>query len=327
MTRPVTALVLSIAAAFTSADGQVAGSYLGLRPSVSGLTCPPVYVPTQLGSRIGVFRPGTSGTLTQYSFIEDTNGLNMYVPGNSRYIANFFPPSGPVQPMAGDLAVSGDWTGDGHSKIGIFRPSTGQWFLDANNDGVFDAGDLTYNYGGLLSGGVPVDVPVVGDWAGLGKSCVGVFRLGFLWVLDTNCNGQFDAPDNSFGFGGIAGDVPVVGSWTGAGTRVGLVRKYAPGGVPQGPPFFWVLDAAAATDKTQADHLPCVSAACGSAPFGYGGIAGDVFVAGDWLGTGIYRAGVYRQGTWLEDTTGAHTYDTIYQFGGVPTDQPVVGKW
>jgi len=50
-------------------------------------------------------------------------------------------------------------------------------------------------------------------------------------------------------------------------------------------------------------------------------------VTGDWLGTGTTRAGIYRQGNWLMDLLGAHTYDTFYQFGGLPVDQPIVGKW
>ena len=103
---------------------------------------------------------------------------------------------------------------------------------------MFDAGDFDYNFGGIAG-----DKPVVGDWKGAGKSCVGVFRSGFFWVLDLNCNGGFDGTDAgqdiAFPFGGVAGDVPVVGNWGGGpATRVGVVRCYAPAGVCQTPPFF-----------------------------------------------------------------------------------------
>ena len=37
----------------------------------------------------------------------------------------------------------------------------------ANNNGIYDAGDFTYNFGGLTSGG-NVDTPIVGDWNALG---------------------------------------------------------------------------------------------------------------------------------------------------------------
>src|SRR5579864_883851 len=103
--------LLIAAAAITAAYGQngnrsgfggilaAGGSPWVNKANVSGLTCPGVSsTTTQSASRIGVFRPNTSGSLTQYSFIEDTLGLNMYVAGSSRFMQNFFPPSGLVQP-------------------------------------------------------------------------------------------------------------------------------------------------------------------------------------------------------------------------------------
>ena len=38
----------------------------------------------------------------------------------------------------GDLPVVGDWNGTGEMRIGVFRPSTGEWFLDMNGNGKFD---------------------------------------------------------------------------------------------------------------------------------------------------------------------------------------------
>jgi hypothetical protein len=55
--------------------------------------------------------------------------------------------------------VIGDWNGTGISKIGVFRPATGEWFLDANGNGKWDDGIDLY-----LSYGEPGDVPVVGKW-------------------------------------------------------------------------------------------------------------------------------------------------------------------
>ena len=74
-------------------------------------------------------------------------------------------------------------------------------------------------------------------------------------------------------------------------------------------------------------HQPSLSGA--TAPFPFGGVTNglDIFVTGDWLGTGAYHAGVYRQGSWLLDLTGAHTYDTFFHFGGLPTDTPIIGVW
>jgi hypothetical protein len=65
----------------------------------------------------------------------------------------------------------------------------------------------------------------------------------------------------------------------------GVIRKYAPAGIPQGDPFFWVLDGGSAT----------------AGAFAFGGLTGDQSVSGDWLGTGTARAGVYRNGLWILD--------------------------
>ncbi len=116
------------------------------------------------GTRAGVFRNGIS-------FLENTNGNGLYDAGVDHYIPGFIPPGGT---QTGDLPVTGDWTGDGHTKVRIYRPSTGTWWLDANNDGIFNAGDYTYQFGGLTG-----DLPVVGDWnavAGVSvhKDCIGV---------------------------------------------------------------------------------------------------------------------------------------------------------
>jgi hypothetical protein len=313
-------------------------------PTINGMTCPLANTggggsnppPPFTTTALGVYRPGSVGG-TGAQVLEDTSRVNNTL-GTFTFIANFFVNSfNGVTPAAGDIAVAGDWTGGGHASVGVYRPSTGQWFLDSNNDGKYDAGDLTYNFGGVAG-----DLPVVGDWAQTGKSCVGIFRQGFSWLLDLNCNGTFDATDAFFPFGGIAGDVPVVGAWTGAGTRVGVVRKYAPGGVPQGVPFFWVLDGASATAGSAPANHPVATGGSVS-PFAYGGLActslfpgctsvnpnlsPDMFVTGDWLGTGVWHAGIYRAGVWIEDTTGAHTPDTGYAFGGIAGDQPIPAKW
>jgi hypothetical protein len=273
-------------------------------------------------SKVGVLRNGAS-------VLEDTNGNGVYDPGVDRFIPGF---TGPGGFKTGDIAVAGDWNGDGHAKVGIYRSSTGTWYLDANNDGVYNAGDYTYSFGGVNG-----DIPVVGDWVGIQgvsvhKDCIGIFRSGFFWVLDLNCNGSFDGTpaDAAFPFGGLSGDVPVVGKWTGALTRVGVVRKYAPAGIPQGEPFFWMLDNADANaGSAPANHQPDIPNC-----FAFGGIPGDVFLTGDWTNTGISRAGVFRSGfagaqpfEWVLDANGRHTPDLVFNLYGAAGDQGIVGKW
>ena len=76
--------------------------------------------------------------------------------------------------QAGDLPIAGDWTGDGARKFGLYRPSTGLFLLDKNNNGAFDSGvDAALTFAPATG-----DVPVVGDWTGSGVERVGVFRAG-----------------------------------------------------------------------------------------------------------------------------------------------------
>jgi hypothetical protein len=49
--------------------------------------------------------------------------------------------------------VTGDWNGTGKTEIGVFRPSTGEWFLDLNGNGKLDACGVDACIGPLGSSG------------------------------------------------------------------------------------------------------------------------------------------------------------------------------
>ena len=67
------------------------------------------------------------------------------------------------------MPLIGDWDGTGVERVGVFR--NGQWWLDMNNDHLWDvAHDTVFNFG--QSG----DVPVIGDWDNAGRQRIGVFR-------------------------------------------------------------------------------------------------------------------------------------------------------
>lgn len=118
----------------------------------------------------------------------------------------------------GDIAVAGDWNGDGIYTIGIFRE--GAWFLDMDGDGRWSDGDLVMDYG------QPGDLPVVGDWTGDGISKLGVYRNGTFY-LDTNNNHVLDAADRVIELG-RPGDRPVAGDWDGTGVdKVGVYEDGA----------------------------------------------------------------------------------------------------
>jgi len=275
----------------------------GSTPSPTGLRVEISASAPKTPAEAGIFRTGGQWLL-------DANGNHQYDgPPQDIYYVNF------VTPAAGDIPVTGDWSGSGTTKIGIYRPSTGQWFLDYNGDGVLDAGDKTYNFGGIAG-----DIPVVGDWSGSGFAKIGIFREGFFWILDYNGDGVYDNGDQAFAYGGVAGDVPVSGDWSGDGkAKVGVVRPFSTGGTPA----FWLLDA-------NNDH----AIDAGDLVFAFGGIAGDVPVVGDWNGTGTAKAGIFRLGFyWIEDyngsapTTLGGTDTVAFAYGGIAGDVPVAGVW
>ncbi len=120
----------------------------------------------------------------------------------------------------GDVAVTGDWNGDGIHAIGIFR--NGTWFLDLDGDGRWSKNDVAAEYG------QEGDLPVVGDWTGDGISKFGIYRDG-AFHLDINNNRQIDATDKVFELGS-AGDKPVAGDWNGDG--IDEVGVYQDGAAP-----------------------------------------------------------------------------------------------
>jgi hypothetical protein len=61
----------------------------------------------------------------------------------------------------GDLPVVGDWDGTGFVRVGVFRPSTGMWYLDLNGNGKLDKCSVDACFGPFGEAG---DVPIVGKW-------------------------------------------------------------------------------------------------------------------------------------------------------------------
>jgi hypothetical protein len=57
----------------------------------------------------------------------------------------------------GSKPITGDWNGDGRSKVGVYNSLNGDWNLDYDGNGVWDATvDKGYNFG--------LGIPVVGMW-------------------------------------------------------------------------------------------------------------------------------------------------------------------
>lgn len=164
----------------------------------------------------------------------------------------------------GDRPVAGDWTGSGKTRIGVFRPSTRQWFLDLNGNGVLESCTVDR----CVTFGAAGDLPVTGDWTGRGVTEIGVFRPSTRqWFLVTT------APTKLSGCTaspcvytlGITGDLPVTGDWTGGGRdKIGIFRPKT---------GEWRLDLNGDGKWTDCTVDDCPG------PFG---IAGDQPVSGSW---------------------------------------------
>jgi hypothetical protein len=148
------------------------------------------------------------------------------------------------------------------------------WYLrNSNTDGV---ADIAFQYGN------PGDVPVVGNWDGIGGQSVGVFRTqgtGTFWYLRNSLS--TGVADLSFGYG-FAGDLPVVGDWNGDGRDTQGIARLAGAAsarCPLGGMQFKLSD----TLGAGANRV-----------FGYG-CWGDKPFAGDWNASGTDTVAVARR--------------------------------
>jgi len=210
----------------------------------------------------------------------------------------------PITP--GDMAVNGDWNGDGKPEVGIYDGS-GNWYLDYNGNGIYD-GPVIDRTAGFGSAGYK---PVVGDWDGTGKDKIGSHKDGF-WAIDYNGNYVWDgAVTDRFAGLGQAGDIPVIGDWDGTGTdKIGMEIN-----------GFWATDYngnyvwnGAITDR-----------------FAGFGSPGDTPVIGDWDSTGKVKIGSFKDGFWAIDYNGNYAWngavtDRFAGFGQTG-DVPVVSYW
>ena len=189
-----------------------------------------------------------------------------------------------------DMALFGDWDGDGISTVGLYRQSDGYVYLrNSNTTGVAD---------NRFYFGIPGDIPVVGDFNGNGRDTVSVYRPSQQRFYITNKLGNEDnafVAEYSFVFGS-PGDVPFAGDWNGDGVDTPGLRRPSDG-------FVYLRNSNTTGFADQS--------------FFYG-LSGDRIFSGDWDADGKDGLGIFRpsNGTvYLRNALSTGNADIAYQTG------------
>jgi serine-aspartate repeat-containing protein C/D/E len=194
--------------------------------------------------------------------------------------------------LPGAIPVVGDFNGDGKDEVGVFYK--GEWFLDLNGNGQWDAEDLWAKLGDEH------DRPVAGDWDGDGKDDIGIF--GPQWPGDpVQLEHEAGLPDQD-------------------NQRIAKLRAKNVPPNPEEATDGERLLRLTAQGKERADLIDHV--------FQFGG-NNDIPIAGDWNGDGIRSVGVFRDGKWHFDMDGDGRWsdgDKTAMFGQ-KGDIPVVGDF
>ena len=177
------------------------------------------------------------------------------------------------------------------SRVGIFRPSIGEWYLD-NGNGTWDGCGVDT----CLAFGISGDIPVPRDYDGDGRTDIAVYRNGIWYVLRSS-----DGVQTAVAWGGAPQDVPVPGDYDGDGKTDQAVYRDG---------VWWILR----------------SSNEGGIGIRWGGAPQDIPVPGDYDGDGKTDQAVYRDGVWwiLRSSNGGGIGIT---WGGAPQDIPVPGDY
>jgi hypothetical protein len=244
-----------------------------------------------LAKALPSIRPDTLGV---YRATNQTFYLRNF---NSAGLANFALTLG----IAGDKPLVGDWNGDKVSTIGLWRPSTQEFFFKNSNRN-------TAPVIGGVKFGLAGDIPLVGDWDGNGSDTIGVWRPSTRQFLLRNSNST-GSPNRTVTFG-TAGDIPIVGDWDGDGTDTPGVMR------PNTGRFLL-------SNTTCVNCLASVTNTVGPV------LPTDLPVVGDWNWDGRDGVGVFRQSSvtmYLWDTLAVTKVSRSFRYGSVG-DSPIAGAW
>ena len=228
------------------------------------------------------------------------------------------------------VAAIFDTAGSAKAKIGVYRPSTGEFFLDRNGNGKWDGCTVDICFKWLAQSG---GLPVAGNWDGGTTTQIGTFDgANGRWYLDRNGNGSWDGctVDLCITSFGSPGDIPLVRyAKDSDNPAIGIFRS-AVITVVNGQSSItnrgvWRFDANGNLKYDGCSVDSCIS------KFGH---PGDIGVLGDWDGSGGDKRGFFEpdESTWRLDYNGNGVWegcsgDRCYSGFGKKGDLPVTGDW
>ncbi|MGI8686264.1 MAG: hypothetical protein ACR2MO_14450, partial [Acidimicrobiales bacterium] len=313
-------------ATWSARDGSGVGTTLPDIPAHSLAINPDNPAHLYLGTDLGVFvsldegltwareNAGYANVVTEKVVINTVGGVNTlfaFTHGRSAW---------KVQLAAGVASKQpADFDGNGSTDKAVYRPSTGQWFVNGGSPAV-----TTYGGGS--------DVAVPADYDGNGTTDKAVYRPSTgQWFV------QGGSPEITVF--GVSTDIPVPGDYDGNGTVEKAVYRPSTGQwfVNGGAPFLTTYGASGdipvqgdydgngTTDK--AVYRPSTGqwfVQGGSPELTYFGAAGDIPVPGNYDGNTTADKAVYRPSTGQWFVNGGSPAVTVY---GVSGDQPQPGDY
>lgn len=236
--------------------------------------------------------------------------------------------------LMADRPVTADFDKDGVADLTVYRPSTGEWFINRTVYGPFTT----------TFGGDPSDMPVPADYDGDGRDDLSIYRVATAeWMIRGSKIGyvkaKFSQPGTDMpipadydgdGITDVAVFRPSTGQWLISRSKLGfLIKQFGWGGVDVPIPADYDGDGIAdlAVYRPTTAQWFILRSKLGGVIYQFGGPGFDIPVPADYDGDGITDIGVFRgpTGEWLIwESTGV---GVVKKFGAVGGDLPVPGKF